>query len=267
MTVRRMRPALGTFVEIVIQDPAASISTADQAFECIQMIHDGLSFHQPTSYLNQLNQNPFQWIAMPQAIVRILRLAQLITLRSHQHFDCSIGHRLVAAGALPSPISKPQAKKTLPQATGAFLQFSGSAVKLTQPVLLVLDGIAKGYAVDLAVKSLKHNGVKSAWVNAGGDLRIFGGTPAVFHIRHQQQILASVQLSNMALATSATEQRSEYPSLLLNKKNQAVGGCHAVAAPWAFLADALTKAIATCPAHEVAALLAPFQAQLVFQQK
>jgi Membrane-associated lipoprotein involved in thiamine biosynthesis len=38
------------------------------------------------------------------------------------------------------------------------------------------SGIAKGFAVDRAVKALRRAGVSS--VNAGGDLRVFGSSSA-----------------------------------------------------------------------------------------
>jgi thiamine biosynthesis lipoprotein len=264
MTLRRMRPALGTFVEIVIDDHDADASIVDQAFEQIELIQHGLSFHQTDSYLNQLNINPGQWIVMPLCIRRLLYVAQLLTRITHQQFDCSIGRLLVQAGALPAPTNNRLGQL---RADGEFLVFSNKAVKLTQPVWLVMDGIAKGYAVDLAVKTLKKNGVKSAWINAGGDLRIFGDNSAIFHIRHEQQIMTTVQLTQTAMATSASEKHSDFPAILIDGQNMPLTGCYAVAAPWAFLADALTKAIAACPFDKVPALLAPFRAQLIFHQR
>ena len=50
-----------------------------------------------------------------------------------------------------------------------------------------LGGIAKGHAVDNAIKILKQNGIKQAMVSAGGDTRIIGdkgGRPWYIGIRH-----------------------------------------------------------------------------------
>jgi thiamine biosynthesis lipoprotein ApbE len=41
-------------------------------------------------------------------------------------------------------------------------------------LIVDLGGIAKGFAVDRAVKALKCAGLASGVVNAGGDLRVFG---------------------------------------------------------------------------------------------
>jgi FAD:protein FMN transferase len=267
MTIRRMRPALGTFVEIVIDQKSAPVNAADLAFEAIEVIHHSLSFHQTNSYLQQLNLNPHQWIKVPPAIKRLLQLAQILTLRTEGQFDCTLGRTMVQCGALPSPTSHSSLDCVRERATGAFLAFNGSTVKLTQAVWLVMDGIAKGYAVDLAVKALKAQGIKSGWVNAGGDIRIFGESEAVFEIRHQSQNVGSVQLRNIAMASSAQEQSSDYPAVLINQANQSVSGIYSVAAPWAFLADALTKVVAACSDEKVTALLATFNAQRIYPNR
>jgi len=58
------------------------------------------------------------------------------------------------------------------------LSMSGGGVKVNgQPVWLELGGVAKGYAVDEAVRVLKKSGVRAGIVNAGGDLRAFGKKP------------------------------------------------------------------------------------------
>ncbi|RDV24218.1 hypothetical protein DXV75_15440 [Alteromonas aestuariivivens] len=44
--------------------------------------------------------------------------------------------------------------------------YSCSALPLRRPVLITLDGIAKGYAVDLGVRALKLAGIKAGWINA-----------------------------------------------------------------------------------------------------
>ncbi len=44
-------------------------------------------------------------------------------------------------------------------------------------MMLDLGGIAKGYATDKAIEALKSNGVKSALINAGGDVRVIGLKP------------------------------------------------------------------------------------------
>lgn len=68
-----------------------------------------------------------------------------------------------------------------------------------------LGGIAKGYAVDQAVASLRASGVTSGLVNAGGDLRAFG--PRSWPIELQHPVVTArtrplVRLRDAALASS-----------------------------------------------------------------
>ena len=52
-----------------------------------------------------------------------------------------------------------------------------AAVKLSPDARVDLGGIAKGYAIDLAVEAMRQAGVEGGLVDVGGDLRIFGSPP------------------------------------------------------------------------------------------
>jgi len=76
-----------------------------------------------------------------------------------------------------------------------------------------LGGIAKGYAVDNAIKILKNCGIKNALVSAGGDSRILGdknGRPWVMGVRHPRdktRVVVSIPLSDSAISTSGDYER------------------------------------------------------------
>jgi len=76
-----------------------------------------------------------------------------------------------------------------------------------------LGGIAKGYAVDAAIKVLKEKNVKSAMVNAGGDIYVLGrkqGKPWRIGIRHPRkegEILGIVEVEDRAIVTSGDYER------------------------------------------------------------
>lgn len=83
-----------------------------------------------------------------------------------------------------------------------------------QKVQLDLGGIAKGYAVDNAIKILSVANVKNAIVSAGGESRIIGdrrGRPWNVGIRHprasQQTYVITVPLENVAISTSGDYER------------------------------------------------------------
>lgn len=76
-----------------------------------------------------------------------------------------------------------------------------------------LGGIAKGHAVDNAIRKLKSMGIISAVVSAGGDSRVLGGRgdrPWVIGIKHPRDTdkqAVKIPLVNTALSTSGDYER------------------------------------------------------------
>ena len=76
-----------------------------------------------------------------------------------------------------------------------------------------LGGIAKGHAVDNAIKLLQQQGIQQAMVSAGGDTRIIGdkkGRPWYIGIRHprnKKESAVILPLSNTAISTSGDYER------------------------------------------------------------
>ena len=108
---------------------------------------------------------------------------------------------------------------------------------------LDLGGIAKGHAVDEAVGTLLAQGCVAGWVNAGGDLRVFGAAELPIRLRDEADggVRPFATLHDGAFATSHYGGGS--------RSRLACGGrtarVHAsVAAPLCLWADALTKVVA-----------------------
>ncbi len=80
-------------------------------------------------------------------------------------------------------------------------------------VCIDLGGIAKGYAVDLAIQRAQALGIEQIIVSAGGDSRIVGdrhGRPWVIGIRHpinKEKVIVKLPLVNEALSTSGDYER------------------------------------------------------------
>jgi len=77
-----------------------------------------------------------------------------------------------------------------------------------------LGGIAKGTAVDCAIKVIRENGFSNALVNAGGDLFALGknrkNKPWLIGIRHPRdnnEFLLKIEVSNRAVVTSGDYER------------------------------------------------------------
>lgn len=76
-----------------------------------------------------------------------------------------------------------------------------------------LGGIAKGHAVDNAIKLLQQHGIKQAMISAGGDTRIIGdkkGRPwyvGIRHPRNKNESAVILPLSKTAISTSGDYER------------------------------------------------------------
>lgn len=96
------------------------------------------------------------------------------------------------------------------------LQIDGNKIMIKDPEMLMdLGGIAKGYSVDEAVKVLKANGIKSGFVNLGGDVYAFGQKPdeSKWAIGIQKPlvnsngVVAKVLLENQSIVSSGNYER------------------------------------------------------------
>jgi len=249
----RCKPLLGTFVEIAIdQDDGQMV--IDNAFSAVQTVQDLMGFHQPQSELCQINHYAHtQAVEIHPWTAQVIRIAKEVHRESHGLFDCGIGHRLVAAGLLPRHITFTN------HDLGGIedIEFlAPDLIKSSRPICLDFGGIAKGFAVDMAVRVLISEGISSGSVNAGGDLRVFGSTSQPIQIRHPElpgELIQIGSLENGAMATSSLyfTYRDEQLSHIINPFAQDLSEVHAdfsgsysVMAKECVYADALTKVLA-----------------------
>lgn len=215
--LRRARPLLGTLVEIgVVRGEPAQI---DAAFAAIQAVQRCLSRFDPHSDIARFNAWPTcTRLAVQADTAHVLQLAQHLYQRTEGLFDVSLG-------------SGP----THWQCDGDRLH------KHTAGVQLDLGGIGKGHAVDRAVMALQAAGIEAGWVNAGGDLRVFGEIEVPIHLRAEDTGGAQpfAHLSDGAFATSHYSASSR--SQIHSPAGATLHAHVSVAAPTCLWADALTK--------------------------
>ena len=266
---RRMRPLLGTFVEVAAApvevaaagDDQRSLAAIDAAFAAVARIHELASFQSPGSELSRLNAHPGEWLALSPHTLRLLRLARAFTAASNHLFNCTLGGAVILRGALPD-----HGGDFIPVGRAGDIQLAPKRARLQRPVRVTLDGLAKGYAVDCAIAALKRAGVPWGWVNAGGDLRVFGATALPVAQRRadgSNRNLGALQNAALATSNAGGPANAETPGLILASDDQpegpAVIGASAtfsVISRFAWRADALTKVAALAPAAERAAQVA-----------
>jgi thiamine biosynthesis lipoprotein len=205
---RRARPLLGTLVEVGIQADEASAVAMEAAFSAVARVQACMSRFDADSDIGRFNALPAGGaITVDPWTAQVLQAAQILQHESGGRFDISLG-------------SGPQGWRLA----------EGRVHKLLQDTRLDLGGIAKGFAVDVAIGALMAHGIAAGWVNAGGDLRVFGPIELPIQLRDEVRggTVPMGMLCDGALCTS------HFPS-----------GAHvSVAAPQCLWADALTKLVA-----------------------
>ena len=249
----RCKPLLGTFVEISI-DQDDGLVAIENAFAAIQNVHDLMGFHDPKSELSQINQRAhLEVVDIHPWTAQVIRIAKEVHIASNGLFNCGIGHRLVAAGLLPGHITL--SNHELGGIEDIYF-LAPDLIKSSRPACLDLGGIAKGFAVDMAVRVLISEGIKSGSVNAGGDLRVFGDTSLPIQVRSPEtpnEIIEIGSLKDGAIATSSLyfAKRDRQKSHIINPLAQhfsevhaEVSGSFSILAKECVYADALTKVLA-----------------------
>lgn len=258
--VRRARPLLGTLVEIAVRgagDPGPAI---DAAFTVIEQLQRLMSYHDPASELSRLNRQAYRRpVTLSRATFEVLQAALALSARTDGAFDVSIAPLLEREGLLP------RHRRGARDGTWRDIEcLPGRKVRFRRPVAVDLGGIAKGYAVDRACAALRAHGVKSALVNAGGDLRVVGSAAWPVWVRHPADPgvrMPLCQLADGALATSAAyflpERHARRARALVDGRSRvarAWSGSVSVTAATCLSADALTKVVGIL-GHRAAAVL------------
>ena len=233
--MRRARPLLGTLVEIGvanIDDSArgavAAALAIDAAFARIGSIEKALTRFDPRSTIGRFNDAAAgATIEIGDDARIVLDAAARLCAASDGLFDVSLGTG--ADGWV---------------CEGAHLRKRHAGVRLD------LGGIAKGHAVDAAVEALRGAGIDAGWVNAGGDLRVFGALALPIDLRDEATggVRRFAVLREGAFATSWIACPPSTPASRTNVPARGapdVVARHAsVAAERCLWADALTKVVA-----------------------
>ena len=181
-----VEPHMGTLfrIKLYAESEAQAQSAFRSAFDRVAELDSILSDYQPQSELNQLTLNAVgRPVHVGADLFRVLRTAQSIASETEGAFDVTLG-----------PVThlwrEARKKAQLPEAEAIqrarakcgfrklHLQVDIQTVMVDEPGMqLDLGGIAKGYAADEAISTLRHAGINRALVAASGDLAFSDAPP------------------------------------------------------------------------------------------
>lgn len=199
------RLMMGTIVEVVSPDKRA----IEIAFKEIERIENMLSSYKDDSEISRLNRIG-RIEASPEALF-VIKKAGEFWRETAGAFDVTVAPLLELWGFRDGNYRVPERseiKEALELIGFDKVKISGNIIEFKiKGVKIGLGAIAKGYAVDRAIRELRLAGIKSALINAGGDIYCLGdkfGKPWRVAINAGQQagFAGYLELKDKAVATS-----------------------------------------------------------------
>jgi thiamine biosynthesis lipoprotein len=242
--MKRLRPLLGTYVGIEVEglDAGHAAPAIDAAFAAVELVHRLMSVHRPDSDISRLNRDAWRHpVEVHPWTLRTLRWALSIHAATDGLFDCAVGYELNGAGLLADCGLEHVVRGSLADVE----LLPDGRCRFARRLGLDFGGIAKGFAVDRAIATLRRHGVRSAVVDAGGDMRMIGAEPRPIHVRDPadaRRYHFAGRLANGAIATST----AAAGALLCARDRTPLrsASAYSVLAPVCVAADALTKVVA-----------------------
>lgn len=211
----KTRNAMGTTISITVIDfdETKAERAIDAAFLEIERIDNMMSRQKESSELFVLNSEG-AILSASLDLVYVLQKSYYYSELSEGAFDITVLPILnlwadkVKEGSYPKP---DEINKTLEKVGYKKISINMDNVAFKEKGMkITLDGIAKGYAVDMAVEVLKNHGIEHALVNAGGDLRAFGSknwTIALQNPENKEEYIVLFGICNESVATSGNYER------------------------------------------------------------
>lgn len=198
-------------------DQGVANDAAAAAFDRVRELNSKLSDYDASSEVRRLCEKPpRQWHTVSRDLYAVLIHAGRLSAKTKGAFDVTVGH-------YTKLWRRARRRKMLPEAgqLADLAKLTGHRllkVDTTKPrvwmekkgLRIDLGGIAKGYAVDEALKSLRARGIERAYVDGSGDIAV--GMPPPGKAKWRIEIAAlretedsepvSIEIVNCAVATS-----------------------------------------------------------------
>ncbi|WP_303700619.1 FAD:protein FMN transferase [Flexistipes sinusarabici] len=162
------------------------------------------------------NAKPGQSIPVPGIIYNLLQKAEYYKKQSNEKFDITIATISSLYGFPKGPFRIPD-NETIQNKSDdvgfSNLVFDKTSLSKKTELKIDMGAYAKGYIVDKGIEFLKSEGIKSAMINAGGDLYALGNKKnrkwhiAIKNPDNKTKFLSIIALKNKAVATSGNYER------------------------------------------------------------
>lgn len=217
--IKKSKILMGTSVTIAIvsEDVEHAKKVIDITFAEFERVEAMMNIFDEKSEVSRLNKQGYLENAS-EDLIYVIREAEKISRLTNGIFDVTVAPLIeyIDRNFSKNQVSFEEGlKDVLELIDYSSLKIEGKCIRfLKKGMKIVLNAIAKGYAVDLAAEVLKRYEIKNALVNAGGDIRAIGGKmkdePWRIGIRdpfHKEQNITIIKLYDRAVATSGIYER------------------------------------------------------------
>jgi thiamine biosynthesis lipoprotein len=220
--VKESRFMLNTIIEITLYEKEDDSRVIfNDLFGKIQQYENKLSRHVPESEITAVNNSGGKPVKVSNDIIEVVRSSFLFSDMSEGLFDISIGPlvdlwniqsgnpRLPSVNEIEQAVEKVDYNKIL-------IDYDKNTMFLPeQGMALDLGGIAKGFITDRLVEHLSQTKIRSAMLNLGGNLYLYGNKPdgSLWNIGirnpygSQGDYIGIIQVKNMSVVTSGIYER------------------------------------------------------------
>ncbi len=281
----RLMVGLGTTLTLRAghADGARADAGLDAAVATIRHVEQQMSLFNPQSALSTLNREGV--LHQPHAdLVHVLQLAQQVSAKSNGAFDVTVQPLWLAwataqrENRLPT---KPDLAAARARVGWQHVEVNQKSIRLMRPGMsLTLNGIAQGFAGDLARSALQAHGVEHALIDTG-EWSALGQSPeqsawtlGIANPRIESALIAKINMDGRAVATSSDahyrfgaddvhhhifDPRTGYSPRALASVT--------VLAPTCALADALTKVMFMADAKQALMLAKRWKVDVLVVEK
>jgi len=218
------REVMGTFAHIVavaIDDKTAK-ACIEAGFNQLRCVDELMSDYKSDSQVSMVNRDAFaKPVVVDDDLFEVLSIAAEYSKESNGAFDITVGpvvdlwRKAEDTGRMPTEAELGLARSKVGYQELILDEEAKTVSFAVEGMRLDLGGIAKGYAVDLAVEAMQKAGAVGGLVDVGGDIRCFGTPPnskeswlvGLQDPTVDDQLLLVLKLRDMAVATSGDYQR------------------------------------------------------------
>lgn len=220
-TFKETRSLMDTTVTIQIRDDNKNHAeeSIDRAFDKMLQSEKLMSAYDENTQLYKLNERGFFKNTSPE-LVYIIEKSQHYHDISNGAFDITakpiidLWESKFAPDGPQKPPTDKEINDTLDHVNISNVTIDATDIYMEKDMKITLGGVAKGFAVDKAIESLKEDSIEHGFVNAGGDGKYIG-----YREGHEKwriglqnpdkggEYITKMNLHNMSVATSGNYER------------------------------------------------------------